>query len=272
MPEPLLQVRSLSYTYSDGTAALRGVDLALHAGERVGLIGPNGSGKSTLLLCMSGLFKANGSIRLNSTELTDKRGSEAFCSKRPSDRSGKRLLTPFSRAAAGENTCANIGIVFQSPDDQLFMPTLADDLAFGPMNLGLPETEVHRRVHRVAEEMGLAEMLDRAPHHLSMGQKRNAAIATVLAMRPPVLLLDEPSSNLDPRSRRQLLEVLGRIEAAMLIASHDLALVGRLCSRVAVIDGGRIVADGPSAGILGNAALMEQHGLEAWSEHPARLS
>lgn len=242
MADPLLNVQALSYTYSDGTEALRGVNLAIAPGERVGLIGPNGSGKSTLLLCMSGLLTGIGSVRLNGA---------ASAGAHP-------LETGASRG--------RIGLIFQSPDDQLFMPTLADDIGFGPVSLGLSEDEVHRRVHQAAEQMGLADMLDRAPHHLSMGQKRNAAIATVLAMQPAILLMDEPSSNLDPRSRRQLLEVLGGIDAAMVIASHDLALVGRLCRRVVVIDAGRIVVDGPTTTILSDAPLMEQHGLEAWVE------
>jgi cobalt/nickel transport system ATP-binding protein len=242
VPEPLLKVESLHYTYEDGTRALRGVDLSLAAGERVGLIGPNGSGKSTLLLCLNGLLAGEGCVRVEGMELT--RGNV--------------------RQVRGR-----VGLIFQSPDDQLFMPTLADDLAFGPINLGLDEAEVHRRVQEVAGNLGLTSMLDRAPHHLSMGQKRNAAIASVLAMRPPLLLMDEPSSNLDPRSRRQLIAVLESLDAAMLIASHDLALVGRLCQRVAVIDEGCIAADGPAADILGDASLMERHGLETCADVPS---
>jgi cobalt/nickel transport system ATP-binding protein len=156
---------------------------------------------------------------------------------------------------------SRVGLIFQSSDDQLFMPTLRDDLAFGPINLGLDDDEVGRRVREAASEMGLVDMLDRAPHHLSMGQKRNAAIASVLAMRPVVLLMDEPSSNLDPRSRKRLIETLQDPDAAMLIASHDRALVERLCRRVMVIDEGRIVADGPMGDILNDAELMEKHGL-----------
>jgi cobalt/nickel transport system ATP-binding protein len=141
------------------------------------------------------------------------------------------------------------------------MPTLADDLAFGPINLGLPAHEAQARVQESAAALGLTDMLDRPPHHLSMGQKRNAAIATVLAMNPAVLLMDEPASNLDPRSRRRLIEVLRALESTMLIAAHDLALIGRLCGRVLVIDQGRIVADGPTRTILDDAALMDRYGL-----------
>lgn len=234
MPDSLLETESLSYRYDDGTQALRDVSLRIAESEKVGLIGPNGAGKSTLLMCLSGLLLGDGVVRVEGLELTRARLKEVR---------------------------GRVGLVFQSPDDQLFMPTLRDDLAFGPINLGLDDNEVRQRVQESASGMGLADMLDRAPHHLSMGQKRNAAIATVLAMRPAVLLIDEPSSNLDPRSRQRLIEVLQDLEAAMLIASHDLALVERLCRRILVIDEGRIVADGPTGDILNDTKLMEKHGL-----------
>lgn len=234
MSEVLLESEDLHYRYSDGTPALRGVSLKIAAGEKVGLVGPNGSGKSTLLMCLSGLFAGQGSVRVE----------------------GIILAGPRTTGLHGR-----VGLVFQNPDDQLFMPTLADDLAFGPINLGLSATEVRARVEEAATAMGLAQLLDRPPHHLSMGQKRNAAIATVLAMRPAALLMDEPSSNLDPRSRRRLIQVLQGLHATMLVASHDLALVEQVCPRVLVIDEGRIVADGPSRSILGDAVLMERYGL-----------
>ena len=237
MPQSVLTIAGLSYTYSDGTEALRQVDLTLHSGERVGLIGPNGSGKSTLLLCLAGLLKGTGRVLTH---------------------------TPVGAAAADAGSRGQIGLVFQSPDDQLFMPTVRDDLAFGPINQGLTATLAAQRVQKVAEQMGLIDLLERAPYHLSMGQKRSAAIACVLAMEPSVLLLDEPSSNLDPRGRRQLMRILEPLPATLLIASHDLALVGSICSRVLLIDGGRILADGPAA-LLSDAVLMEAHGLEAWN-------
>ena len=239
MSEPLLQIEGLTYTYADGTPALRGVDVKITPGEKVGLVGQNGSGKSTLLMCISGLFIGKGAVRVDGIELKPSRVKDIR---------------------------GRVGLVFQSSDDQLFMPTLADDLAFGPINLGLAEPEVNQRVEEAAAEMRLTSMLDRPPHHLSMGQKRNAAIASVLVMRPALLLMDEPSSNLDPRSRRRLIEVLERLNTTMLIASHDLALVGRLCPRILVIDEGRIVARGPTANILADATLMEKHGLEAWQD------
>jgi len=143
----------------------------------------------------------------------------------------------------------------------MFMPTVRDDLAFGPINLGLPAAEVDRRVAEAADTLGLKDLLDRAPHHLSMGQKRVAAIATVLTMQPMLLLMDEPTSNLDPRSRRQLIDLLRKVEAALLIASHDLALVERLCDRLVLLDEGAVVADGPTPTILSNTDLLERHGL-----------
>jgi energy-coupling factor transporter ATP-binding protein EcfA2 len=232
-----LQVEDLIYTYPDGTAALRGVDLVVEAGEKVGLVGPNGSGKSTLLLCLAGLVFGRGRIRF-----------------------GGLAMTPNH----AHDIRGRIGLVFQSADDQLFMPSLADDLAFGPTNLGLPAEEVQARVRSVAAQVGLTGMLNRPPHHLSMGQRRNAAIAGVLAMRPELLLMDEPASNLDPRSRRRLIEILRDLPMTLLIASHDLAMVAGLCPRVVLIDEGRIVADGSAESILGDGDLMEKHGLEAW--------
>ncbi len=232
--EPILTVEGLEFAYPDGTPALRGASFSLPAGCRAGLVGPNGSGKSTLLMCLAGLLVGRGRIRLAGRELHG---------------------IPPHRARA-------VGLVFQSPDDQLFMPTVREDIAFGPRNLGLPEPEVGDRVTTSAARMGVAGVLERPPHHLSMGQRRNAAVAGVLAMQPAVLMLDEPSSNLDPRARRRLIEVLQGLDAALLIASHDLRMVRRLCGLVLVIDEGRIVARGGPE-LLADPGLMERHGLEA---------
>ncbi len=238
MSDSLIQVHDLAYTYPDGTAALRGIDLSIRPGEKVGLVGPNGSGKSTLLLCLAGLVFGRGRITF----------------------SGRPLTPDCVREIRGR-----IGIVFQSADDQLFMPSLAEDLAFGPTNLGLPAEAVRSRVQQVADQMGLSHMLERPPHHLSMGQRRNAAIAGVLAMQPELLLMDEPASNLDPRSRRRLIDILAGLPMTFLIASHDLAMVAGLCPRVVLIDQGGVVADGPADTILHDASLMQRHGLEAWN-------
>lgn len=237
MPDSIVKVTDLTYTYPDGTVALRGVDLHVQAGEKVGLVGPNGSGKSTLLLCLAGLVFGKGSITFAGEPLTPQRVRE---------------------------TRGRIGLVFQSADDQLFMPSLSDDLAFGPINLGLPAEQVRQRVQQVADQMNLSHMLERPPHHLSMGQRRNAAIAGVLAMQPELLLMDEPASNLDPRSRRRLIELLASLPMTLLIASHDLAMVAALCSRVVLIDQGRAVIDGAAEAILHDGPLMERHGLETW--------
>ena len=233
----LLEVEQLHYTYSDGTNALRGVDLSVAAGEKVGLVGPNGSGKSTLLLCLAGLLKGKGTVRIDGEALD-----------------ASQLKTLRRR----------VGLVFQNPDDQLFMPTLTDDLAFGPINLGLDADEVQQRVGDVAAQFDLAHMLDRAPHHLSQGQMHVGAIASVLAMKPALLMMDEPTSSLDPRTRRQLINVLQSLDTTLLIAAHDLAMVGTVCSRILVIDEGRMVAAGASADLLADESLMIAHGLEVW--------
>lgn len=235
MADPVLAASGLTYTYPDGTEALRGVCTCLAAGERVGLIGPNGSGKSTLILCLGGFLVSGGQVRVNGVTL-HRRNARAF-------RQG-------------------LGIVFQNADDQLFMPRLWDDVAFGPINQGLDSEQVARRVGPALEQVGLTGLEEKPPHHLSMGQRRSAAIATVLAMAPDVLLLDEPSSDLDPRGRRKLIEQLRSLPAAMLIATHDLLLVDELCERVLLIDDGRIVAEGPTRALLLDAKLLTAHGLE----------
>lgn len=240
----LVEVSGLQYTYGDGAVALRGVELSLRAGEKVGLVGPNGSGKSTLLMCLNGLLVGQGSVRIEGVDV------------------GPATLRQIR---------GRVGLVFQSPDDQLFMPTLEDDLAFGPINLGWESQQVHRQVHATAEQFGLTAMLDRAPHHLSMGQKHLAAIASVMVMRPVLLMMDEPTSSLDPRTRRRFIELLGSLEATLLIASHDLEMVGTTCKRVLVLDEGRIVADGAAAEILGNESLMLAHGLEPWRSRAAQV-
>jgi cobalt/nickel transport system ATP-binding protein len=237
----LLEVEQLHYTYSDGTQALCGVDLSIAVGDKVGLVGPNGSGKSTLLLCLAGLLKGDGAVRLDGETLD---------------------------ASQVKHLRRRVGLVFQNPDDQLFMPTLADDLAFGPINLGLGTDEVRQRVGDVASQFDLSHMLDRAPHHLSQGQMHVGAIASVLAMQPALLMMDEPTSSLDPRTRRQLIDVLKSLDTTLLIASHDLAMVGTVCSRILIIDEGKIAAAGASADLLSDESLMTKHGLEVWQGLP----
>jgi cobalt/nickel transport system ATP-binding protein len=219
--------------------ALRGVDLRVARGERVALLGPNGAGKTTLVLHLNGiLHSGGGSVAVRGLAVD------------PGDR--KRLAEIRSR----------VGIVFQDPDDQLFLPTVAEDVAFGPANAGLRGAELAARVDEALRAVGMAEHRDRAPHHLSFGQRRRVAVATVLAMRPEILVLDEPSSNLDPASRRELAEILRGLPVTLLMVTHDLPYALELCPRSVVIDDGRIVADSGTADLLADASLLARHRLE----------
>jgi cobalt/nickel transport system ATP-binding protein len=230
-------VDRLSFTYPDGKVALADVSFSADAGEAVGLVGPNGAGKTTLFLCLAGVLRVQpGQVRLAGLD--------------PGEPRDRRRLPPC------------VGIVFQNSDDQLFSATLGDDVAFGPLNLGLSAEEVRRRVTEALERVGLAGFEPRVPLHLSSGEKRRAALAGVLAMRPAVLLLDEPSIFLDPRGRRELIGLLNGLGGTRVIASHDLDLILDTCRRVLVIDGGKLVADGPATAVLGDGALMQAHGLE----------
>ncbi|HJZ91709.1 MAG TPA: ABC transporter ATP-binding protein [Gemmataceae bacterium] len=233
----MIDVRDLRFAYPDGRTALAGVSFHVAAGEAVGLIGPNGAGKTTLFLCLCGVLRARP-------------GSLAVAGLDPSDPAQRKKLP------------AHVGVVFQDSDDQLFSSTVGDDVAFGPLNLGLPADEVRKRVAEALGRVGMTGQDDRVPFHLSGGEKRRAAIAGVLAMHPDLLLLDEPSMFLDARGRRELIRLINALPGTKLIASHDLALVRDTCSRVIVIDTGRVVAEGP-AELMRNAELMERHGLEA---------
>jgi len=230
-----VSVRGLSFAYPDGRTALRGVDLELGHGERVAVLGPNGAGKTTLMLHLNGLLAGTGELEVAGIRVDRRRAT-------------LRAL----RAA--------VGLVFQDPDDQLFMPTVGEDVAFGPRNLECEDVEA--RVARALAAVRMSHAADRAPYGLSMGEKRRAAIATVLAMDPAVLVLDEPSANLDPRGRRELLEVLRRLPQSLLLTTHDLPLAAELCERTVVLDAGAVVADGPTAELLADAALLAAHDLE----------
>jgi cobalt/nickel transport system ATP-binding protein len=233
---PSLEVRGVAYAYPDGTQALYGVDVTIDRGERVALLGPNGAGKTTLVLHLNGILAGGlGSVRVGGLEVA-----------RPN-------LTEIRR---------RVGVVFQDPDDQLFMPTVADDVAFGPANLGMRGAELRGRVARALDRVGMAHVADRPPQHLSFGQRRRVAIATVLAMEPEILVLDEPSSNLDPASRRELAEIITSLDVTVLMVTHDLPYAAQLCPRSLILAGGVIVADGPTTEILADAELLRRNRLE----------
>jgi cobalt/nickel transport system ATP-binding protein len=230
-----IDARGLRYRYPNGVMGLDGLDLHVTHGERVAVLGPNGAGKTTLMLHLNALLRGEGELEVAGIRVGEGDVSEL-------------------RAA--------VGLVFQDPDDQLFMPTVREDVAFGPLNLGVPRAEAEARVLDALDTVRMTEVADRAPHQLSLGQRRRVAIATVLAMQPRLLVLDEPSANLDPRARRELLEVLGRVDRTMLVVTHDLPFAAELCERAVVLSAGRIVADGPCTEILSDEALLARNDLE----------
>ncbi|OAA19024.1 cobalt/nickel transport system ATP-binding protein [Frankia sp. EI5c] len=233
---PAVEVDGLAFAYPDGRQVLFGIDLTVAHGERVAVLGPNGAGKTTLMLHLNGILTAGaGSIRVAGMPVTS--GNMREIRRR-------------------------VGLVFQDPDDQLFMPTVGQDVAFGPANLGLRGAELAERVADALAAVGLAGYAERAPHHLSLGERRRAAVATVLAMRPDVLVLDEPSANLDPAGRRELAEVLGGLELTLIMVTHDLPYALQLCPRSVILDEGVIAADGPTAALLSDEPLMAAHRLE----------
>ncbi len=246
MSVPVLDVEGLAFAYPDGHQALFGVDLHVHAGERVALLGPNGAGKTTLVLHLNGILAAGaGSVRVSGLAVE------------------KKTLQEVRR---------RVGVVFQDPDDQLFMGTVRADVGFGPANLGLRGEELDQRVMAALHQVGMADFVDRPPHHLSYGQRRRVAVATVLAMEPEILVLDEPSSNLDPASRRELAEILRGLEVTVLMVTHDLPYALELCPRAVVLSEGQVVADAPTYDVLTDEALMATHRLELpWGFDPHRI-
>ena len=233
---PVLDVHGLAYAYPDGHQALYGVDLHVHTGERVALLGPNGAGKTTLVLHLNGILSpGEGSVAVSGLPVA------------------KEHLPEIRR---------RVGVVFQDPDDQLFMGSVRADVGFGPSNLGLRGAELDRRVMSALEAVGMAEFAERPPHHLSFGQRRRVAVATVLAMEPEILVLDEPSSNLDPASRRELADIVRSLDVTVLMVTHDLPYALELCPRSVVLSGGTVVADGPTCDVLTDDSLMRAHRLE----------
>lgn len=230
-----IEVDNLSYAYPDGHQALRNVSLHIEPCEKVALVGPNGAGKSTLILHLNGILTGQGSICVAGL--------------------------PVIKENLGRIR-ARVGLVFQSPDDQLFSPTVYEDVAFGPRYQGLPEKEVHDCVIESLEVVAMSDYAPRVSHHLSVGEKKRIAIATVLSMKPEVLVLDEPTAGLDPRARRSLINLLRDLPITMLVSTHDLSMVKELFPRTVIMDQGRIVADGPTLELLEDEALLAAHGLE----------
>ncbi|MBU1124993.1 MAG: energy-coupling factor ABC transporter ATP-binding protein [Candidatus Omnitrophica bacterium] len=236
MSHHIVEAADLHYAYPDGTVGLRGVSFHISHGESVALVGENGAGKSTLLLHLNGYLSASrGTLRI-----------------------GDYLLTPKNLNAVRRS----VGMVFQNPDDQLFMPTVFDDVAFGPLNLGLEKQEVLRAVTQALETVGVAHLTKRPPYKLSQGEKRSVAIATVLAMSPDILVMDEPTSSLDPRSRRRLIELLKTFQHTKIIATHDLDMALDVCERTVVLHCGQVTADGKTKEILQNEELLRASSLE----------
>jgi cobalt/nickel transport system ATP-binding protein len=236
MSHHIVEVRDLEYAYPDGTLAVRGMSFCIHHGESVAIVGANGAGKSTLLRHLNGyLTPVRGLVRIGDFPLT------------------KATLHDVRRT---------VGMIFQDPDDQLFMPTVFDDVAFGPLNLGLSPRQVEERVMQALAQVEAEHLRDRPPYKLSGGEKRAVAIASVLSMAPDILVMDEPSTGLDPRARRRLIELLRGFHHTKIIATHDLDLVLDLCERTIVIHNGMVTADGPTGEIFSDEALLERSHLE----------
>lgn len=233
-PEMAIRVEELSYDYPDGTEALRGINLFVRRGESVALMGPNGAGKSTLALHLNGILTGRGRVEIMGVEV---------------NRKNMRAVRDM------------VGLVFQDPDDQLFSPTVLDDVSFGPLNQRLPADEVRRAVSVALACVDMEGSESRSPHHMSFGEKKRISLATVLAMQPEILVLDEPVANLDPSGRRHFIGLIKERHATKVVVTHDLEMAREVCGRVVVMDGGRIVADGRPAEIFSDSRLLERHGL-----------
>ena len=232
-----VDLEHVHFAYPDGFEALRGVSLCLARGEKVALVGPNGAGKSTLMLTLNGIhLPSHGTVRIGGS---------------PVDRRTVKRIR------------AEVGLVFQDPDDQLFSPTVFEDVAFGPLHMGVPEAEIHDRVERALAAVGMAGFERRLPHRMSLGQRKRVALATVLSMDPSILVFDEPSAGLDPRGRRELISLLGRLPQTLFVSTHDMRLVAEVFPRVVVMDDGLVVRDGRTTEVLADVPFLESHGLEA---------
>jgi cobalt/nickel transport system ATP-binding protein len=235
--EIALELSGLRFAYPDGVEALRGVNLTVRRGEKVALLGPNGAGKSTLLLHLNGILSGKGQVSVAGVPVRSQNLAQVR---------------------------AQVGLVFENPDDQLFSPTVLEDVAYGPLYMGLSREEVLERARRALAQVGMTGFEARSPHHLSLGQKKKVAIATVLSMEPAILALDEPTSGLDPRARRKLIDLLQGLPQTMIVSTHDIPLVRDLLPRTVVMDDGAVVADGETQAILSDSALLAAHGLEVY--------
>lgn len=229
-----VEIEKLSFSYPDGQQGLKDITLVVYPGENLAVIGPNGAGKSTLLLHLNGILRGNSTVKIFGLSVEEKN------------------LKEIRR---------KVGLVFQDPEDQLFSPTVFDDVSFGPINMGYSESEVKQRVTEALNWVGMIGYEQRSPHHLSIGEKKKIAIATVLSLSPELLVLDEPSSNLDPRSKWSLIELLRQLPKTKIVAAHDLELVKALCQRTIILDEGKVVAEGDTTSIINNVSLLKAHGL-----------
>ncbi|MBL7197393.1 MAG: ABC transporter ATP-binding protein [Candidatus Omnitrophica bacterium] len=235
MAKKVIEIKNLNYSYPDGAEALRDIDLDVFEGESVGIIGPNGAGKSTLLLHLNGILRGDNHVRIFELEVNDKNLAQIR---------------------------SKVGLVFQDPDNQLFMPTVFDDVSFGPINMSLPKKEVEASVNEALKEVDMLGSIRRPSHHLSFGEKRRVSIATVLSMKSQILALDEPSSNLDPKHRRNLINFLKELKLTKIIATHDLDLVLETCSKIVLLNKGKLIVAGKSLDILRDKTLLEKYDLE----------
>lgn len=233
--EPVITIKGLSYNYPDKTPALTNIELTVFAGECLGIIGANGAGKSTLLLHINGVLRGQGEVTVSHLPVCRKNVKQIR---------------------------AQVGLVFQDPNHQLFMPTLLDDMMFGPLNFGMSKDQALQQADQVFQSLGIGHLREKSPHQMSLGERKAASLATVLVMSPKIIVLDEPTVSLDPYSRKTFLELIKTIKATKIIASHDLDMVFEICDRVAILSGGKLVSQGETEEILGNKHLLESHKLE----------
>ncbi|OGW75693.1 MAG: cobalt ABC transporter ATP-binding protein [Omnitrophica bacterium RBG_13_46_9] len=234
MIKSIVEIENLSFSYPDGTPALKNISLKIAQGEKVGIVGPNGAGKSTFLLHLNGIYRGTGFVRIDGLDIADKN------------------LSVIRR---------KVGIIFQDPDNQLFMPTVFDDVAFGPINMQYDRERAVRASEEALQKVEMGYASKRTSHHLSYGEKKRVSIATVLSMSPELIAFDEPTSNLDPKARNHLMDLINKLERTIIIASHDLGMIYEICGRTMVLDRGALVADGATAQILADKAFLKKHNL-----------